>query len=835
MGLDKFSWREIYSRPLRVFLTFLSISIGVGAVVAVLLATSTTRRAQRDMLKAVSGRADIEIIAGGTGFSYSVLKEVETIANVRSAVPGLNRFAVLFTPQDRKARAQVLGIDPRIDQQVRDYTIVDGQRPTTLRQLMLDQSFAASLDLKVGDAVKLLTKSGMQNFTVAGFVSPSSGSAVVLSSSVYLVLPAAQQAFQTDDRIDQIQVVVQDKSRLEQTLQQLAQVLPEGVTARATRRQSDMAQEVMFAPQNGLLMAVAFAIIIAIFIIYNTFQMAVGERRKQLGILRAIGATPGQIHRMILREAIGVSIAGCIAGCFAGVYGAGLLNRATEAILQVSLPGVSLQFWPFVVAIVIGIGVSLLGAIIPARSAAAVHPMEAIRAAPPPSRQMYFPFSASLSLAAVAIGLVLIWLAGNGVALGLDVAGVILILLGFVLMIPRLLGPACRILTNALEPWIGVPARLATKQLMRHVGRTSMTVGVLFVAIATCIGMAGNVLDNVRNVENWYNQAIVGDYFVRASLPDFATGSAADLPPEIENRVRQVPGIDHVQPMRLVSIESGEDSLLLIARDFQDNSPEFFDLVEGDSKRIFQNLADGEVVIGSVLAMRRQLSVGDSIELKTGAGSLQRNIVGVNNDYLGGGLTVYMDRTVAADLLGVEGIDALIIRAKPGQLDSVGAELRAICGEQGLILQSYAELVNLIDGMVNGVVGSLWMLLALGCAIAAMGLVNTLTMNILEQTREIGMLRVVAMTRQQVRSMIFAQALFLGILGIIPGAIVGIFVQFAIGLSSNVVLGHEISFYFRPGLFLGAAGIGLLLVLLSSLIPAERAARLRMASALHYE
>ena len=152
-----------------------------------------------------------------------------------------------------------------------------------------------------------------------------------------------------------------------------------------------------------------------------------------------------------------------------------------------------------------------------------------------------------------------------------------------------------------------------------------------------------------------------------------------------------------------------------------------------------------------------------------------------------------------------------------------------------LLLQSYADLVEYIDAMINGVIASLWMLLALGCAIAAMGLVNTLTMNILEQTREIGMLRVVAMTRRQVRRMIFAQATLLGALGLVPGAISGVFVSYAISLSAQAVLGHDIAFTLRPGLVLGCFAVGLVVVMLSSLIPAERAARLRLTSALHYE
>lgn len=835
MSLERFSWREIVARPLRVFLTFLSIAIGVGAVVAVLHATATTRLAQRDILRAVSGKSDIEILSGGTGFPYSLLKEVSQVSGVENAIPGLNRFGVVFTEEDRKARAQVLGIDPRVDQMVREYDVVQGELPTSIRHVMLDESFADSLELTVGDSIKLLAKSGMQPFTVSGLVRPSGGSAVVLGSSVYMVLPAAQRAFQSGNKIDQIQVVVQDRARLQQTLQAITQKLPPELTVRPVRTQSDLAQETLFAPQNGLRMAVAFAIIIAVFIIYNTFQMAVGERRKQLGILRAIGATPKQIQRMILRESLWISTLGSAAGCLLGIYGAGLLNKATESVLQVNLPGLTLQWLPFVVAVSVGIGVSLLGALVPARNAAAVQPMEAIRAVPPPNQTISLRLAGPASLLALPIGLICIWLATRDVLLGLDVVGVVLILLGCVLMIPWLLRPACQQLAEWLEPWFGVAAHLATKQLLRHVGRTSLTIGVLFVALATSIGMAGNVLDNVRNVQQWYQRTIVGDYFIRATLPDFATGAAADLPEDLERQVSEIEGTVQVHSMRLVNVQSKDDTLLLVVRDFSGEQPELFELVQSSSRQVHQALTGGQVVIGSVLAMRRNLNLGDEIPLNTGAGSASLTVAGIANDYLGGGLTVYMDRSVAHDLLGIEGIDGLIVRADPQDLAAVGASLRELCKSQGLILQSYAELVSLIDGMVNSVVGSLWMLLALGCLIAAMGLVNTLTMNIMEQTREIGMLRVVAMTRSQVRMMIFAQALFLGIMGIVPGVLVGVLVQYAIGLSSNVVLGHDVAFTLRPGLFLGSIVIGLVLVLLASLIPAERAARLQVAAALQYE
>ncbi len=835
MSLAKFSLREVRSRPSRVLLTFLSIAIGVGAVVAVLLATTTSRSAQREILKATSGKADLELISdAASGFSDNLVSKVRETPGVELAAPLLKRVGVVFAGE-RRARAQVFGIDPRIDQEVRDYELVSGRLPEKFVEILLDHSFAESLQVTLDQPLKVLARGGLEEFQVVGFVRPN-GTAIALGSAAYLVLPAAQNVFKAGKNIDQIQIVLSPDADAEQVRQQLLENLPEGVTLRKPRTSSDMAQETMFATENGLRMAIAFAVLIAIFIIYNTFQMAVGERRRQLGILRAVGATRGQVQWMILSEALWISVAGAIAGCFLGMWGAQYLNQVTEQIMRVTLPSPELTALPFIIAVVVGIAISLLGALAPARSASQVEPLEAMRAVELHHNDEVLRRATPLGLLLIPASLGMLWVsAHNWLPLGGDIVAVVGVLLGCVLLTPFLLTT----LANRLADWLGVligpEARLAQKQLTRHLGRTTLTTGVLFIAMSTSAGMAGNVLDNVANVTNWYSRAILGDFFVRASMPDLATGAAADLPEETGADLEKMSGIESLDPMRFVSAQSGEQSVLLVVRDFPGDPNKFFDLVDGSGEAAVVGMRAGKVVIGSVLAERMKVGVGDTIPLETEQGTKQLEIVATANDYMAGGLTIYMTRQHASQLLGVSGVDAYVVQAQPGKLQEVEQQLQSYTQTHSLLLQSYADLVKYIDAMINGVIASLWMLLALGCAIAAMGLVNTLTMNILEQTREIGMLRVVAMTRGQVRRMIFAQATLLGALGLIPGAISGVFVSYAIGLSAQAVLGHEIAFTFRPGLVLGCLAVGLVVVMLSSLIPAERAARLRLTSALHYE
>ena len=178
---------------------------------------------------------------------------------------------------------------------------------------------------------------------------------------------------------------------------------------------------------------------------------------------------------------------------------------------------------------------------------------------------------------------------------------------------------------------------------------------------------------------------------------------------------------------------------------------------------------------------------------------------------------------------------AYIVRASSGHLAAVESSLQKLSTEHGLLLQSYADLVQFIERMMNGVIGSLWALLALGFVIAAFGLVNTLAMNILEQTRELGVLRVVAMTRRQVRRTILAQAIMMGLIGLAPGTILGVVVAYFINLATLPTTGHAVLFVFRPWLLVISFSLAFLIVLVAAWIPAERAARLKLSDALQYE
>jgi putative ABC transport system permease protein len=835
MALLKFSLRELKSRPVRVTLTALSIVIGVAAVVSVSIATKTTRAAHEKMFSAVTGRAALEVVAeGGGSFPVSVASDLDQLPATQ-AVPLIRRFTIVYF-QGKKVRVQALGIVPDRDRLVRDYELTAGQMVGRGTGVALDANFARGLGIQVGQRLEMLTRSGLRESEVIGLLEARGGSTVVAGGMVYMSLGLAQSRFKMRDTIDMVQLVLDGDADLDATQAAVAAKLPVGISVRQPNMQSQLAEETMLATEQGLQLATAFALVIAAFIIFNTFQMAVGERRRQLGILRAIGATRRQVSMLILREGGLMGLLGMVVGSLVGIFGARALTLATEQLLQTTMPPIQVTILPFLLAAAFGLGLSLIATWVPARRAGRLSPSEAMRVVVPgeieaPHKSMLIAGLVVVLGAAIALaGCILGWF-----PIEISVSSSVILLIGMVLLLPMALGGIAQVVEVMLRPIFGIEGRLACRQLVRHRGRTAMTIGMLFIAIATGVGMANTIIDNVGDVQQWYRQSIVGDFFVRALMPDMATGQAADMPDGLDVEISNIPGVEGLDTIRFVKATSGENSIIVVIREFKEQRQVYFDLIDGDANEVLRQLPESAVVVSSVLAQRMALRLGDMIPLETREGTRQLPIVGIANDYLAGGMTIYMHRDVAEKLLEVQGVDAYIVRANNKQLPAVEAALQALSNEHGLLLQSYADLVGFIEQMMNGVIGSLWALLALGFVIAAFGLVNTLAMNILEQTREIGILRVVAMTRRQVRRTILAQATMMGVIGLAPGALMGLLIAYLINLSTLPTTGHAILFVFRPWLLAVCFAAAFVIVIGSAYLPAERAARLKLSDALQYE
>lgn len=846
MVLGNYMFRSMRLRWGRTLLTLASIVIGVAGVVGVSISSATSRAALTTMFATVSGNAALEVTSeAAAGFPMSLLTKIEEqqIPGVTVIAPLLRRSALLDlglreevdAPEGRVGMI-ALGIDPEKDKLIRDFELIRGVPLENDAYVHLEEGFARDLKLDVGDFVRLVGGNRLIDLEVTGILKAKTGSALRQQGFVFLPLEFAQEVFQVPGQVDAIQIVTKSDADVEKIKAQIDEMLPQDLKVARPGFDAQSMQETLLSFEMATAMSSGFTLLLAAFIILNTFFMNVGERRKQLAVMRAVGATRNQLFGALILESVVLGLIGSVLG-----LGLGILLARGLVVAQSSFLGFTLPDWkwqPIVLFWSVGFGlfISVVGSVVPAWRAGQLSPLEGMRGAIQQDLDRYSKRYMALGFVLVVVNFLLImcvlqgWLpqwvndfAGTGM------------LLGLVLSIPPLiLWPLSVLFGRLLRPIFRVAADLAERQVLRHRTRSALTTGVLFIAGATGVGMALSILDTVTNVRQWYDKAIQGDFFIRAMLPRMDTGDAPNLPDSVGEALAKIPEIEEFDPIKFTPAYSGETKLSVISRRFERKQLPF-DVAEGDRAGIWEAMQAGKIVVGSVLAQRMDLHAGGQLELNTVQGRQKFDIVAVVNDYFGGGLTAYMPRHLAEKHFDIRGSDGFAIFVPAENREVVEKKLEEVCRANGVMLLSQKEIKSTIDGMVNTLNGCLWVLLVLGFVVSAFGVVNTLTMNVLEQTRELGMLRIVAMTRAQVRKTILMQALIIGMIGIAPGVLAGVAVALLINFAMAPTLGHAVAFHFHP-VFLVLVWLGALaIVLIAAMIPAERAARIDVVDALHYE
>ncbi|HEX4413932.1 MAG TPA: FtsX-like permease family protein [Lacipirellulaceae bacterium] len=821
----------------------MSIVIGVAAVVAVTISSGTTHRAFDQIFKTVAGKAQLEVSAPvGTSFNEKVVDKIREVPDVKAVVPIMSRWTKLEVPQENGEKAKrytitAVGVDPAIDREVHDYEVVAGKPLPKSKEepagVLLEANFAKSQGIKVGDKVTFSSlQGGFIETNVFGLYSSNDVATGGAGAPMYMPLFGMQEFWHNRGRIDAAQIKLDPNTDEKKAEAAIAAVLPDGVSVQPPATRSAMAEETSLSTEQGMRMARVFSLLVAVFIIANTFLINVTQRRRQFGIMRAIGATRAQISGMMYREALLMGVLGTVLGSLLGVAAAHYLSLAMGTLYQSDLPPIELTFYPFLVGAGCGLGVSLIAAILPARKASHLSPLEAMRDVLPEEIegvQWWLTGSGAALVVLSAILMVMSVLGWIGVIH--TVWSACLMLVGFALLMPVALRPLSAMAMFIFRPILAVEGKLAQLQLLRHRSRTTLTVGVVFIAAATGIGLANSVIDNVNDVRNWYHKTIVADFYLRAAEPNMATGTSPDLPEGVGDEIKKVAGIKSSDALRLGRIKMYGQVVNLLARDHNEPGVPDLDIVSGDADTLRESFKNGAVAVGSVLARRAKLKVGDKVELDTENGKKSFPVAAIINDYQSGGLTLHMERSVAKLELGYEGVSSYIIKVDHDQFPEAKKQLQEIATSNGLVLENFEDIRSKVDRMMSGVVACLWAMVVLGLVVSAVGVTNTLTINVLEQTRELGLLRIVAMTQNQVRKTVFTQAMIMALLAIVPGIIAGVSIAFIINVAMMPTIGHPVKFTFHPALLLGGFAAGLVIVALAAWFPSDRAARLNLLEA----
>ena len=836
MTISRLLRRQWRKRPGRALATVASVAVAVAAVVATWVAADASRAGYRRLAETVEGVPSIDISARGGGrFEATVLPKLADIPGVRAVVPLFFR-PTLLRVGEKRVREVAVGVDAAALVEAGLLTLTSGRPCEAADEVVLDAALAEGLAKRIGDEVIMFARRSIRRMTVVGIADSQSLKWFAEGGGVVVDIQPLEEMSNAFGLVDRVRVVVAPGGSRPAVLAAVAKRLPATLAVEVPAGRAGMAEDVLHSANLGLDFVTGLTVAMAFFLVGNAMLMNVTERRRSFALLRVLGATGRQVERFVMAEAALLGAAGSVVGAAAGLAAAVPISAGISRTLQA--PAALLVVHPLVIpaAIALGTLVAVAAAWWPAREAADVEPLAGLADAPPPPRGVSGRFLAMAvvmwAVSAVVMTLVVWgWLPPRAA-----VPAGILMMLAFVATTPIVLPTLCAACARLIPERWRIERTLAVEQIIRQPIRTALTTGVLVVAVSNAIGLGHAIRDNVDDVRGWYTRLMRADWMLTHA--GMVSGGLAMAGPKIrmaEEEVRALPGVKRVEGIGVAAGRVAGGACVVVARDIPADTPLPTDPVGTTEADLRLALDRGEAAAGTLLARRSGIKPGDEVEVEVYGRTARVKIAALVVDYTSGGASLLLRRDVAARLFGMEAADIVLVTAEPGAMASLRDSLQRIAESHGMLLRSFENVQAFINGIVGGVVNSLWMILGLGFVVGSLGVANTVTMNVLEKTRTLGLLRAVGMTSGQVTRLVVLESVLLGVSGGLIGAVGGMCTALLIQFASQPLLGHPIRASLRPSVVAVNLVAAVAVTALAAWIPARRAVRLDLLESISAE
>ncbi len=838
-------------RKLRAALTAIAILLGVAMVTGTLVLTSQITRAFDEIFQAANSGVDVRVsprtdFEGGLSnvptLPESMVAQVRGVEGVRAAAPEL---AALGSPvvngeyvQSTGAPSFVFSLTP---DPFRSTELASGAYPARNGEVAVNEALAANEGLDLGDRLGIATRDGVKQVTLTGTVTFANVSSIGGTTIVIATKDDVQRWFDLEGRVNSIAVAAQPGVTPQALARRIAATLPSTVEVRTGQQDAaDQAQQTTEAINTFLRPALlAFGVIalfVGAFIIFNTFSITVAQRLRELGLLRTIGASRRQVMASVVGEALVIGLVAGVVGLVAGYGFAALLVWVFDTLLPGGIPvaGAQISLGIVLTALLVGVLVSVVAALIPAVRASRVPPVAALRegAEIPRGRLSRFtPLLAGL-LAVGGIMLIVVGLQSEGGAtrrLLVMALGALLVFLAIGGLLRYLVPGLSRLIGWPLERTPGASGSLARQNATRNPSRTAATAAALMIGIGLVSFVAVFAQGLKASVTGAIDDTLRGDLIISGkSFQPIPAASAA--------AVRATPGVADVVAVltdEARSAGAGRTTVFGVdpgaaARGLS------FEWVDG-SEADLRGLGPGQVVVEQDFADSAGVGVGDPVTLRASSGARDTyRVAGVFRDRIlfeGG---VIAARTGFGRLFTARDPIFVLATVDPGA-DPVAvkdAVAKSLAPFPAAEVRTNAEYRDEISSRVDSILYLLYVLLAMSVVISLFGIVNTLVLSITERTREIGMLRAIGLTRSQLRRMVRYESVITSGIGGVIGIILGVVLAwvFSLGLRDEGIV-FRIP-WTQLVVFLVVAVVA---GVLAAVLPARRAARLDPLDALHYE
>jgi putative ABC transport system permease protein len=852
------SLKSLFSRKLRLTLAIVAIVLGVSFLSGAFVLTDSLGARFERLFTSINQNVDVQVALTEDGQDEDPLPRLtQAQIEAMAALPGARAVSgdvsalgvIPFDRQDGKpattSGAPQIGGGVKGDDPFALVSLADGRWPSSDSEVVISRYTAEQTHSATGDRLKVFLPevNEAREFTITGTV-VYDGERESLAGETLILFEEgfAQRTFYGQEGVfSGAYLAARDGVAQEQLREQVAPLVPGGFEAKTGEQANEDAandvQEVLSALTRYLLGPFAIvALLVGIFLIFNTFNIVVAQRAQELALFRAMGASWGQVTGSVMIEAILVGIVGSTLGLLAGI-GLGLAGSAAlTAQLGAQLPGagITVTATPVILAYTVGIVVTLISAFIPAIRASAVPPLAAMREIARPDKPLKVLTIVGLAIAVPGVAFVVLGLLATSLLVLLF--GALLAFVGVMIISPLLTKPIAGLIGRAVG-W-GMSGRLGVRNALRNPRRTAVTsaalmIGVTLVSAASVLGASFT-----RTIDESVNATVGAEVIIQTSFNSASPPGEIGFPDRAAEQVAAIPGVDQVVPV-YISVDARVDGGAppfngMFAVDDFAAARDMFALkaVEGE----LGGLRPGEFVTDENTFDSRGWQIGESVPVRLDTGGEQPyRLVGVYESTPLWTDTIILPKSAVANFAGPLAFQGYVSLDEGANTDAVVADVERVMADYPLVtVGDRASLLDQFNSAVDVALGIIYVLLGVAILIALLGILNTLLLSIFERTRELGLLRAVGLNRRGVMRMIGTESVVMAVFGCLLGIIVG--VSLGAAVSSALIERDFLTVVAIPWVSLIVFVVTAVVAgVLAALWPAWRAARLNVLQAIAYE
>jgi putative ABC transport system permease protein len=838
--------RHFRHHRLLAAMNILSVALGVCVFLAIMIANQSANRSFRAGVELVAGKADLEVRGPLDELLFPRIAAVPGVAAATPVVQGL-----LTLREHPGEYLRLLGVDPFTNPPFETFRMVqpDGTSvdvETWLREpdaIALTRDMAAQLGLAPGETLRVACGGRGAELKAQFILEPDDPSALADIRTASMDIGWAQELLGTSGKLSFVQILLAEGAHLQSVADQIRAIVPGDVVVAAPRQRSEQIGKMLSSFQLNLTALSLVSMLVGMFLVYNTVAASVVRARREIGILRAVGASRAEVQALFLGEALLFGIPGIVVGILAAfplaAFLSGAVSRTVSSLyVLVSIEKLAVTPWQIAAAVIAGLAAVVAAAWFPSREASRAEVTGALHMgtvmeqhATLPSRWLAF------GCAALAAAFGASWFAlRTGPAL-LGFAAAFLVIIGFAFLVPAATAVAGRVFRFAalLSPQ-GTALRLAARNLVRAMHRNSLTIAALMAAIAMTVGVSVMIHSFRASVEQWINRTVQADVFLTLSANE-QTGFHAELPAELLAWIEAHPDIEAVDTFYEKRIPFRGDEVFLGVVSGRMRGDLAF--TRGSDKEKAERLRQPDhVAVSESFSRRHAVLDGDTIELDTPSGPAGFHIAGVYSDYTRDQGVILMDRANYAAHWPEPSVHTAGLHLREGgQADTIAREIRARFGADAeYAIYNNASLRARILEIFDQTFAITYVLRTISVVVAIVGVWLGMAMLVTEREREIGVLRAVGASAGQVWRTFVAEAALIGVVsstvGLAAGACLAMVLTWVINLA---FFGWTVQLRYPWGLLAWTPVWIIAVAALAGLLPAYRASRIQPATALRSE